>query len=80
VIDMLLGPHDIARRLEHQHRPEWVIWYGTQTRQYWAMARWVARPYAMVSAPTPEALDAAIAVFETVHPKPRHRRAHAVDH
>jgi hypothetical protein len=75
---MLLGPHDIARRLEHQHRPGWVVWYGERTRQYWAMAVWVRTPRSLLGGATPEALDAAIATFEMFHPKPR-RHARALD-
>jgi hypothetical protein len=56
--------------MEHKHRPWWRIWYGRHTGQYWAMASWVRTPYAMFGATTPEALDAAIATFETLHPKP----------
>ena len=74
---MLLGPHDIARRLEYQHRPGWSIWYGKQTRQYWAVACWERTAGAMFAAATPEALDAAITTFEVLHPKPR-RRTHAM--
>jgi hypothetical protein len=67
---MLLGPHDIARRLQYQHHPGWSVWYGAQTRQYWALASWVRTAHDMFGADTPEALDAAIATFESLHPKP----------
>jgi hypothetical protein len=77
MIDMLLGPHDIAQRIEYQHRPGWSVWYGRKTKLYWALACWVRTPGGMFSAATPEALDAAIATFETLHPKPG-RRSHAV--
>jgi hypothetical protein len=68
---MLLGPHEIARRIEYEHRPGWVAWYGRHTRQYWAVATWVRTPHAMLGAATPDALDAAITTFEMLHPKPR---------
>jgi hypothetical protein len=74
---MLLGPHDIARRLQYRHRPGWSVWYGGRTRQYWALACWVRPAGALFAADTPEALDAAIATFETLHPKPK-QRSHAV--
>jgi hypothetical protein len=74
---MLLGPHDIARRLEYQHRPGWSIWYGGETRQYWALACWMRAAGEMFGADTPEALEAAMATFETRHPKPR-QRSHAL--
>jgi hypothetical protein len=77
---MLLGPHDIARRLEYQHRPGWVVWWGEHTRQYWALATWIHTPYGMLCAATPEALDAAIATFEMFHPQPHHQHAHALGH
>jgi hypothetical protein len=67
---MLLGPHEIARHIEYKHRPWWLVWYGEQTRQFWAMSHWVHTPYAMLGADTPDALNAAIATFETLHPKP----------
>ena len=75
---MLLGPHEIARRLEYKKRPWWLVWYGQQTRQFWAVASWVRAPDAMLSAPTPEALDAAIATFEQHHPKPSQHHRHAM--
>ena len=71
---VLLGPHEIARRMEYKKRPWWLIWYGQQTRQFWAVASWVRAPDAMLSAATPEALNAAIAIFETLHPKPGQQR------
>jgi hypothetical protein len=71
---MLLGPHETARRLEHQHRPGWSIWYGSNTRQYWALATWAC---AMFDAATPEALEADIVMFEVFYPKPG-RRSDAV--
>jgi hypothetical protein len=74
---MILGPPDIARRLEYQHRPGWSVWYGRQTRQYWALACWVRPAGAMFGAATPEALDAAIVTFEALHPKPA-QRSHAL--
>jgi predicted TIM-barrel fold metal-dependent hydrolase len=74
---MLLGPHDIARRLQYQHRPGWSIWYGAQTRQYWALARWARTPHCMFGADTPEQLQAAITTFETLHPSLA-QRSHAL--
>jgi hypothetical protein len=53
---MLLGPHEIARRLEYRHQPGWSVWYGAQTRQFWAVACWVRTAGAMFGAATPEAL------------------------
>jgi hypothetical protein len=70
---MLAGPHEIARQFGAKHRPWWLIWYGEQTRQYWALAAWVRTPHAMFGAATPDALDAAIATFETLHPRPGRR-------
>lgn len=67
---MLLGPKEIALRIEYEHRPGWLVWYGDQTHQYWAMATWVRTPRAMLGADTPDALDAAITTFEMRHPKP----------
>jgi hypothetical protein len=66
---MLLGPHEIARRIEYQRRPWWRVWYGEYTRQYWALASWT--PSGMIAAATPDALDAAITTFEMFNPKPR---------
>lgn len=74
---MLLGPDEIARRIQYRHRPGWVAWYGRHTRRYWAVASWVTGLGGMLSAVEPEALDAAIASFEMSHPKPGH---HAVGH
>jgi hypothetical protein len=74
---MLLGPHDIARRLQYRHRPGWLIWYGAQTRQYWALASWARTRHSMFGADTPEGLEAAITTFETLHPKPG-QRPHAL--
>jgi hypothetical protein len=67
---MLLGHHEIARHIEYKNRPWWMVWYGDQTRQFWAMAHWVCTPQAMLSAATPDALNAAIATFEILYPKP----------
>jgi hypothetical protein len=75
---MLLGPDEIARRIEYQRRPGWLVWYGQYTRQYWALAAWA--PRGMLAATNPDALDAAMTTFEMFHPKPRQERAHAVDH
>jgi hypothetical protein len=77
---MLLGPREIARRIEYKNRPWWSVWYGRQTRLYWAVACWVRTPDAMLSAATPEALDAAIANFEAFHPKPGQQHRLAVGH
>lgn len=77
---MIIGPHEIARRLEFEHAPWWLVWYGHHTRQFWAVARWVRTPYAIVSAPTPDALAAAIATFEIRHPSPRQQGRHAIHH
>jgi hypothetical protein len=66
---MLLGPDEIARRIEYRHRPGWVAWYGHQTRCYWALAVWVPGLDAMLSAADPNALDAAITGLERRHPK-----------
>jgi hypothetical protein len=67
---MLLGPQEMARRIEYKHRPGWLVWFGRYTRQYWAMACWVRTPHAMLRADTPEALDAAIVTFEMLFSKP----------
>jgi hypothetical protein len=74
---MLLGPHDIARRLQYRHGPGWSIWYGPKTRQYWALAPRARTRHGMFGADTPEALEAAIAAFETLHAKSR-QRPHAL--
>jgi hypothetical protein len=75
-----LGPHEMARCIEYRHRPWWVVWYGRWTGQYWALPSWVSTSHGMLCAATPGALDAAIATFEMLYPKPSHDRAHAVDH
>jgi hypothetical protein len=77
---MLLGPDEIARRIQHRHRPGWAVWYGRATGYYWALASWVPTLDGMVSAAAPEALDAAIAAVEMLHSKPANRCAHALDH
>jgi hypothetical protein len=71
---MLVDPHEIARRIGDKHRPWWLIWYGDHTRQFWAMPSWVRTPHAILSATTPDGLDAAIAVFESLHPRPGRQR------
>jgi hypothetical protein len=38
---MLLGPDEIARRIQQRHRPGWAVWYGRATGHYWALASWV---------------------------------------
>ena len=63
---MLLGPHETARRLEDRHQPGWSVWYGTQTRQYWAVACWVRAAGAMFGASSPP-------------PSPRESAAHYWD-
>ncbi len=77
---MLLGPHEVAGRLDHQRRPWWRVWYGEATGRYWALAAWVETPDAMFGATTPDGLDAAITTFEMFHPRPVHRHIHAVGH
>jgi hypothetical protein len=49
------------------------------TRQFWAMAFWVRTPHAMFGATTPDALDAAIATFETLYPRPGQQGRPALD-
>jgi predicted branched-subunit amino acid permease len=75
-----LEPREIARRIEYRLRPWWVVWYGLSTKDYWAMAAWVSGVHGMLSAPDPNALDAAIAAFEMLHPKPMERYLHALGH
>jgi hypothetical protein len=75
---MLLGPDEIAWRIQHQHQPGWVVWYGKATGLYWALASWVPTLDGFVGAPAPETLDAAIATVEMLHPKPAHHHAHAL--
>ncbi|HEU5159203.1 MAG TPA: hypothetical protein VFU43_19560 [Streptosporangiaceae bacterium] len=77
---MLLGPDEMARRIQHRHSPGWLVWHGKYTGHYWALANWAPGPYALLSAATPDALDAAIATFELLHPKPAPRRPHALAH
>jgi hypothetical protein len=77
---MLLGRNEIARQIERRRRPWWIVWYGKYTGQFWAVAVWASAPHGMLCAATPDALDAAIDTFELIHPKPLHRRAHAVGH
>jgi hypothetical protein len=76
---MLLGPDEIARRIQHHHRPGWSVWYGRSTAQFWAVACWTRTPHDMLGAATPAALDAAMVAFETLYPKPAHT-AHALSH
>jgi hypothetical protein len=66
--------------MEYRRRPWWIVWYGRSTGLYWALAAWVPGLQSMLSAPTPDALDAAIATFEMLHPKPGERRAHGLGH
>jgi hypothetical protein len=72
-------PDEIARRLQHRHHPGWSVWFGNRTRQYWAAACWVRPAGGLIGAITPDGLEAAIASFEEVHPKPALRHAHVVD-
>ena len=65
---MLLSPDEIARRIQHRHRPGWSVWYGRSTGQYWALAPGLRTLHGMFGAATPEALDAAITTFETLSP------------
>lgn len=67
---MLLGPDEIASRLQRRHGPGWRVWFGRSTRHYWALASWVPGRDGFVGAPAPEALDAAIATVELLYPKP----------
>ncbi|HEU5161180.1 MAG TPA: hypothetical protein VFU43_29565 [Streptosporangiaceae bacterium] len=76
---MPLGPHDIARRLQHRHSPRWLVWYGSFTRQFWALAHGARTPDGMLAATTPDALDAAITAFENRHPENAKHRSHAMD-
>jgi hypothetical protein len=68
---MLLGPAEIALRIQYQHRPGWLVWYGNYTKQYWALASWVLDARAILDAATPDALEAGITAFERLHPKHR---------
>lgn len=72
---MLLGPDEIALRIQHRHRPGWAVWFGRATRHYWALACWVPGRAGFVGAPAPEALDAAIMSVEVRYPKPTSRHA-----
>lgn len=74
---MLLGPDEIARRMQYQRRPWWWVWYGHKTMEYWAVARWVRVSW-LLSASTPAALEAAIAAFEMRYPKPAQEGSHGV--
>lgn len=75
-----LDPREIARQIECHRRPWWVVWYGRHTGCYWAMSSWVSGVHGMLSAPSPEALIAAIATFEMLHPKPSQQNVHALGH
>jgi hypothetical protein len=77
---VLLDPEEIAQRIQCQHRPGWLVWHGKYTGRYWAMARWAPTPYGLLDAATPDELDAAIATFELLQPKPAHPHAHALSH
>lgn len=74
---MLPSPHEIARQIQHHHRPGWLVWFGPYTKQYWALARWVRASH-MLSASTPDELVTAITAFETHHPKPVQQSTHVV--
>jgi hypothetical protein len=63
-------PHDITRQIQRERRPWWLVWYGTHTRHYWALALWVPDVSAL-EALTPDELVAQINAFELFHPKPR---------
>jgi hypothetical protein len=70
---VLLGPHEIAQRIQYQCAGWWVVWYGQHTRLYWAVPvpSWVPGSRAeMLWAATPEALEAAIKTFEMFNPRP----------
>jgi hypothetical protein len=75
---MLLGPAEIALRIQYQHYPGWLVWYGKSTKWYWALACWVLDAPAMVGAATPAELDTVITIFEMLHPKHRERLNRAV--
>jgi hypothetical protein len=77
---MPLGPDEMARRIQHRHGAGWLVWFGRQTGQYWAMARWARTSGGMFSASSPDALETAIVSFELLHPAPEQRYGHVVDH
>jgi hypothetical protein len=73
---MLLNPHDIARRIQSRYAPGWLVWYGGQTREYWAapLPWWIPKSRAqLLKGATPESLEAAIKTFEMLNPKPSHQ-------
>lgn len=74
---MLLGPDEVARRMQYERGPWWWVWYGHQTLEYWAVARWVRVSW-LLSAATPAALEAAIVAFETRYPRPGLEGEHGV--
>jgi hypothetical protein len=77
---MLIGPDEIVQRIQHQHRPGWLVWYGRATKQYWALASWVHASHAMIGAASPDAIAAAMVTFEMLHPKHGQQRSRAVGH
>jgi hypothetical protein len=68
--DQSVDPHRIADAIWRERRPCWVVWFGSYTRRYWAIAAWVRGPSGVIEQPTPAALVAAMNNFETIYPKP----------
>jgi hypothetical protein len=48
-------PYAAARRLQADHHPAWVIWWGPKNRLFFAMTR-RGDPLQAVNAPTPDEL------------------------
>jgi hypothetical protein len=69
---MLFSPDDIALRIQYEHRPGWLVWYGRETRQYWAMPLWI-HTSGLLNNAVPDLLDAAMRTFETFYPRPTGR-------
>lgn len=69
------GPDEVARQIQRR-RPGWSVWFGRWTGHYWALACWVHTADGLLSAAGPDALEAAIAAFELLHPKPKQRYAY----
>jgi hypothetical protein len=65
-----MTPLEVARQIERDRRPWWIVWYGRYTGRDWAMALWVPGPVGVLEAPTPGVLVAAITNFDMLHPKP----------